>query len=115
MAKTYIIVQLQVEGIHQFKTVDEHFEGVSFLKHPHRHIFHIKASKQVYHDDRDVEFILFKRSIHTLLKNSFADKDGVCQFGNLSCEQIARIIFEEFDCNFVEVWEDNENGARIEI
>lgn len=114
MANTYIIVKLQVEGIHNFENVEEHFDGVDFLKYPHRHTFHIKASKKVYHDDRDVEFILFNRKIRDYLKETYADENGVCQFGGMSCEQIANDILSVFDCKYVEVWEDNENGARVE-
>jgi hypothetical protein len=112
---TSIIVTLNVEGIHRFENVEEYYENVDFLKYPHRHIFTIKAEKLVHHDNRDVEFILFKRLIHEFLLNWIPVKDNVLDFGNMSCEQIARLVLEEFDCISVEVWEDNENGARVQI
>jgi hypothetical protein len=31
----------------------------------------------------------------------------------LSCEMLAKEILKEFDCVYVSVFEDNENGAEI--
>ena len=39
------------------------FEQVKFLRDEHRHIFWFECEKVVHHDDRDVEFIMFKREI----------------------------------------------------
>ena len=39
----------------KLKTGDEY--DVSFLGTPHRHIFHFKVYIEVFHDDRDIEFI----------------------------------------------------------
>lgn len=72
---TYVTVTLQVEGIHNWPDVEAFAEGVSFLKHPHRHIFHIKATKKVEHDDRDVEIILMKREIQAYLTRNFPNQE----------------------------------------
>jgi hypothetical protein len=115
MTKTTIIVRLQVEGTHRFEKAKELFPSVSFLADRHRHIFHIAASKQVFHDDRDVEFILFKRNILNYIESNYKGfATGMCEFGNMSCEMIAREILEYFECEWVEVFEDGENGARVE-
>ena len=53
-----IFVQFRKEGIHCYPDAPA---GVEFLKHPHRHMFHFKATVSVEHNDRDIEFILFKR------------------------------------------------------
>ena len=34
-------------------------------------------------------------------------------FGAMSCEMLAKEILKEFDCVYVSVFEDNENGAEI--
>ena len=113
--KTTVIVKLAVEGIHNFPKAQEMFPTVGFLKYPHRHIFHIKASKEVLHDERDVEFIMFKRDINEWLQLQYHDDvEGLLDFGGMSCEMIARNILEYFHCEWVEVWEDDENGARVE-
>ena len=35
------------------------------------------------------------------------------EFGAKSCEMLAKEILKEFDCVYVSVFEDNENGAEI--
>ena len=112
--RTNIIVSLQVEGLHSWPECP--IEEVSFLKHPHRHIFHIKAKKEVSHDDRDIEIIKLKREIRYHL----LDRWGVghrgaegCDFKNMSCEMIAKKLLYKFDLCYCSVLEDNENGAEI--
>jgi hypothetical protein len=85
-------------------------EEVSFLKDKHRHIFHIKIKKQVTHNDRELEIILFKRNILEYLNSTFKN-----DFGEMSCEDIAENLINKFNLKSCEVLEDNENGAFIEI
>ena len=113
--KTTILVKLQVEGIHNFPKAGELFPPVSYLAYPHRHMFHITASKEVLHDNRDKEFLMFKREVqHYMISHFNSEEIGCLNFNAMSCEMIARQILEHFDCNYVEVFEDNENGARVE-
>lgn len=104
--KTNIIINLAVEGIHQWNECP--FEDVSFLKNPHRHIFHICCKKEVSHLDRDIEIIRFKRKILTFLKDRY---NGF--FGPMSCEMIAATLIEKFNLIYCSVLEDGENGAEI--
>lgn len=107
---TTVIVRFQLEGIHRWKDAEEKEPEVDFLSFPHRHMFHFEVSKLVEHDDRDIEIILFKRSIMEYL----LDKYGApCRFENMSCEMIAEETLKEFDCTSVQVMEDNENGAKV--
>ena len=113
--KTTVIVKLSVDGMHNFPKAAELFPEVSFLADRHRHMFHFTVAKQVFHDDRDVEFIMFKRDILNYLTNQYSDSHmRTMEFGAQSCEMLAREILTRFDCEWVEVWEDEENGARIE-
>ena len=96
--QTNIIVRFQLEGFHNFPKAKELFPTVGFLSDRHRHIFHFELEKEVFHDDRDVEFILFKREVQSYLIDEYGsnncDKNGptfsVCEFGPMSCEMIAR-------------------------
>src|SRR5210317_1751792 len=120
-AKRMIWVTFQKEGIHKYPaaledpnlaTGDEY--DVSFLGYPHRHIFHFKVSIEVFHDDRDIEFIQFKRWLERLYD------DEVIQLNNKSCEMIADNLAEEIQLEYpgryvkISVAEDNENGCEME-
>lgn len=102
-----IVIKLQVEGIHKWGTCN--LPEVSFLAYPHRHIFHITITKEVEHNDRDIEIIMFKRNV---LK--YLGKQPV-MFDNKSCESIAEELLLEFNATSVVVLEDNENGAIVSI
>jgi hypothetical protein len=115
---TSIWVTFTKEGIHKYPaaltdpnlaTGDEY--DVSFLGYPHRHIFHFKVEIQVFHDDRDIEFIQFKR----WLENLYAT--GTLQLDYKSCEMICDDLAEQINNKYpnrklnITVSEDNENGA----
>ena len=103
-----------MEGLHFFPGANELFPEVGYLEHLHRHIFFIEAEKEVFHDNRDKEFILFKRTIQEYLKTRFFEQESNClNFANMSCEMIARDLLETFDLTSCIVSEDNENGAKI--
>ncbi len=112
--KTYVIVRLQIDGEHNFPAAAELFPEVAFLAHPHRHMFHIEAKVEVFHDNRDKEFIMLKRDILEYLgKRYYRSVSRTHMFGPMSCEMIAREILNEFNCKSVQVWEDLENGAEV--
>jgi len=101
----------------------EIFPEVSFLSDRHRHIFHIECKKKVFHDDRDVEFILFKREVQSYMIDRFGsqrfDENHPpfayhCEFGVMSCEMIARDLLEKYDLESCKVEEDGENGSIVE-
>lgn len=115
---TSIWVTFQKEGIHKYPaaledpnlaTGDEY--DVSFLGYPHRHIFHFKVEIEVFHNDRDIEFIQFKRWMEGLYA------DGTLQLDYKSCEMISDDLAEHINNKYpnrkltITVSEDNENGA----
>lgn len=102
----FVTVKLQVEGIHYWPDADK-IPAVAYLKHPHRHVFHIECGKEVEGSDREIEIIMFKHSIEAFLNNFKGD------FGAMSCEMIAEMILKQFECEFVSVLEDGENGAYV--
>ena len=105
-----IWVTFQQEGMHYYNGAPE---GVGFLKHSHRHIFHFTAEVQVHHDDRDIEFILFKRELQGLYNN------GVLEADNKSCEMLANDLIDIITNRYPNRWvkvtvsEDGENGATV--
>lgn len=113
--KTSIIVRLQIDGEHNFPAARELYPEVGFLADPHRHIFHIEAKREVHHDDRDVEFIMFKRDIQDFFRQMYYNPQKRTHvFGPKSCEMLAKEVLRQFDCTSVTVWEDLENGATVE-
>ena len=115
ITKTVVIIKLAVDGMHNFPKAAELFPEVAFLSDRHRHMFHFTLAKMVNNDDRDVEFIMFKRDVLNYLHNQYSDSHTrTHEFGSMSCEMLSRELLERFECDWVECWEDNENGARIE-
>jgi len=113
-----IWVTFQKEGIHKYPaaltdptlaTGDEY--DVSFLGYPHRHMFHFYVNIEVFHNDRDIEFIQFKRWLESLYAN------GTLQLDYKSCEMICDELAEIINSKYpnrklnLKVSEDNENGA----
>lgn len=118
MSQDMIWVTFRKEGVHRYPaaltdpklaTGDEY--DVSFLGHPHRHIFHFKVYLQVFHDDRDVEFIQFKRWLENLYNQ------GTLELNHKSCEMIADDLYKEISSKYtdrkiwIEISEDGENGC----
>ena len=118
-AQRMIWVTFRKEGIHKYPaaledpklaTGDEY--DVSFLGYPHRHIFHFKVAIEVFHDDRDIEFIQFKRWLMNLY-------EGTLQLDYKSCEMIAEDLAFQIHKKHpgrdieITVSEDDENGATL--
>lgn len=105
-----IFVQFTKEGIHKYPDAPE---GVVFLRNPHRHIFHFRVTVDVFHNDRDIEFILFKRE----LENQYTG--GTLEMNHKSCEMLAEELIGYISTTYpgrnisVEVSEDGENGATL--
>lgn len=112
----YIWVTFQKEGIHKYPAAltDPALSEVSFLGYDHRHIFHFRVDIEVFHDDRDVEFILLKRELEKLFES------GVLQLDYKSCEMIsddlAKYLLHKYPQRRlkISVSEDGENGSFAE-
>ena len=116
-----IWVTFRKEGLHKYPAALEDpnlatggTDDVSFLGYIHRHIFHFNASIEVFHDDRDIEFIQFKRWLESLYA------DGTLQLDYKSCEMICDDLAQQISNKYpgrkltLTVSEDGENGATIE-
>jgi len=120
LAERKIWVTFRKEGMHKYPaaatdpalaTGDEY--DVSFLANPHRHIFHFRVWIDVFHNDRDIEFIQFKRWLENLFRDSTLSLDYK------SCEMIADDLYTQISSRYpgrsvwIEVAEDGENGCLI--
>lgn len=107
-----IVVRLQVPGFHQWKDAPAE---CAWLRTRHRHVFWFECVKLVAHDDRDTEFILLKTKIDNWLYETYQVHEGSqgLEFGERSCEMIAREVAIEFGFDEVTVYEDGENGGRV--
>ncbi len=126
-AQRQIWVTFQKEGIHKYPaaltdpalaTGDEY--DVSFLGYPHRHIFHFRVWIDVWHNDRDIEFIQFKRWLENLYRSSDNhNTNTVLSLDYKSCEMIADDLYLQIAARYpgrsvwIEVAEDGENGCLI--
>jgi hypothetical protein len=105
---THIIVTVRREGTHSWPECP--LEEVSFLRHPHRHLFHVRLWVPVTHDDRQLEIILVSRDLHRWLTTHYGDP---MQLGRRSCEMLAHELLDAFGAARVEVLEDGEHGADV--
>ena len=119
-AQQQIWVTFRKEGIHRYpaaatdpalSTPGEY--DVSFLGNAHRHIFHFQVWIDVFHNDRDIEFIQFKRWLEGLYSKDILDLDFK------SCEMIADDLYLQIAARYpkravkIDVSEDGENGCSI--
>lgn len=105
-----IFVTTQKELIHHYPTAPD---AVDYLKNRHRHIFHFKVYIEVHSDDRELEFIMFKHYIDSILP-----KDGT-DINSSSCEMLAEWMYNAIKKIYpnrtmrIEVSEDGENGVEV--
>ena len=115
-----IWVTFRKEGVHCYPaaatdpnlaTGDEY--DVAFLANKHRHIFHFRVWIGVTHNDRDIEFIQFKRWLENLYK------DNILNLNFMSCEMMSDELYSAISEKYpsrevwIEVSEDGENGSLI--
>jgi hypothetical protein len=112
--KKYVEVKLEVEGLHHWPECN--LPHVEYLRYFHRHTFGISARAEVSHGDRDIEFIDLKHKIKQYVAKRWYDQAyGCCNFGTMSCEQIAEAILDNFGLCRCSVSEDNEFFGIVEI
>jgi hypothetical protein len=116
-AQRQIWITWQKEGIHKYPAAltDPNLADVQFLGYPHRHMFHFRVWIDVFHNDRDLEFIQFKRWCESL----YSGHGAVLSLDHKSCEMMADDLYIQIASRYpgrvvhIEVSEDGENGALI--
>lgn len=115
------MLQIQVKnvfiGTHYYKDAPDE---VAFLRSPHRHLFVVRTTLQVYDEDRELEFLLVQKAIHDYVTSELDHGTGYIELNERSCEWLARFIIEFIQLRYgvqryvsVSVFEDDENGAII--
>jgi len=104
----YIWITAQKEMVHYYPDAPDE---VDFLRNIHRHLFKFKVYIEVFHDDRDIEFIMFKREVEEWLE------DVKQKLLSKSCENMADYLAKKIKAKYpdrkikISVSEDGENGA----
>lgn len=115
ITKRFITVSTAFEGFHRYVYAPE---IVSYLRDVHRHIFNVNVKIQVFHNDRELEFIIVKHRLDNILKSlPLRDKDLKAK---MSCEMAAEEIINNLIAVYgahrditVSVDEDGENGSTV--
>lgn len=112
MESNQIFITTQFEGKHCWPDAPEQ---VAFLRDMHRHMFHVKVTVSVFHDDREIEFITLKSEVNAFIQDQLALWPEY-----ISCEMMAEHILTYLMSVYginrdycIEVNEDGENGAII--
>ena len=88
-------------------------EEVSFLAHPHRHLFHFQVDVQQFDGDREIEYLQLSSRVQTWFKTQIWGS-------STSCEGFASRIKLWLETVYVDrkvrvsVYEDGENGVVLE-
>lgn len=104
-------VTTQFEGLHRYPDAED---SVAYLRNLHRHIFHVTVWVEQFHNERDVEYLTL---LHWLRRRY----NGFAWTETASCETIANILGQYVMREYpdrkvkVEVTEDGENGALVEM
>ena len=120
--KRWIEVPFQKEGLHYYPgadtapdlaTGDEY--DVSFLGREHFHYFYFTVRIEVFTNNRDLEFIQFRRWLEKLYS------DSVLTLNHKSCEMMSEDLFAKINEKWpnrdvvISVAEDNINRAIVEF
>lgn len=110
-------------GFHRYPDAPDE---VAYLRDRHRHVFKFRVTVEVIHDDREIEFHLFKNWLVSLYDDSHLEVD------HKSCEMLAQDLLHQINNKYgnapiyggntatqremsVEVSEDGECGAIVRI
>lgn len=106
MAK-YVDTYNSVVGFHRYPTAPQF---CLYLAARHRHVFVVRCSFEVIHNNRQVEINDRQNEIESYLCSKYGRP---CEFGDMSCEDIAQELIEYFGASKVQVLEDGYGGATI--
>jgi len=109
----------QFEGLHCWPDAPE---SVAYLRDEHRHVFYVCVWIEVYHNDRELEFITVKHQLENLINEHYPHVNHIKRIFDLgcsSCEDIAKFLLDQIVKLYpdraveVSVSEDGENGSCV--
>ena len=106
--KIEVITYNCIVGYHCWREAPQ---KVDFLRHKHRHNFHIRCYLSVEGLDREREIFLEEERLKRFIYFKYGEEP--CDFGESSCETLANEILNEMNANSVEVLEDGLGGAKV--
>jgi hypothetical protein len=111
---TFISIKTDFYGIHKYPNAPDE---VAFLRNEHRHKFYVTATIEVFHDDRELEFIMVKNRINEFIATNITSMP-VMYSCEMMCKDIIKFIEETYCTDTsrkikVSVFEDDENGAIV--
>jgi hypothetical protein len=113
--KSIVYAEIQVPGFHSWPDAPD---DLAFLREEHRHLFLFRIGMES-HQSRQFEFFKLQQALRDYIEDAYDEVESSLgyDFGNLSCEEIAQNLLDAFRgmgiVNFVEVSEDQENGAIV--
>lgn len=109
---TQVIVKVRVQGTHRWPEAPLRR---GYLRYAHPHQFTFVASRLVNDPDREIEFHDLRDEVGkaVLRLGSLDLTTGQIHLGEQSCEMLARRVLEATGSEEVEVWEDEDCGARV--
>ncbi len=103
--KLEVMATCRLVGFHRWEGASGRY---GYLGDRHRHEFVIACHKRVDGPDREVEVNDLKEDVEQHLIDAYG---WPCEFGGMSCEQIALELCEKFDLSECRVLEDGLCGA----
>lgn len=108
-----IFVKTSFVGFHAWPGAPDQ---VAFLRNLHRHVFHVRVEVEVKHDDREIEFFIFKRDVDSIIREHVQPK--LKERSQMSCEMLSDCLHSFLTIKYpardmvIEISEDDENGCR---
>ena len=109
-----VVTKNYIEGLHYWREAPPNLD---YLRNKHRHIFHIICSWEVFDDNRQMEIIETQNMIDNYFKKYYNNKYNMCDFENMSCEQMCNELLEQYSnkgLKQVTVLEDGYGGAECQ-
>lgn len=114
MNSVLVWVTFDKVGFHRYPDAPDE---VAYLRDRHRHVFKFRVAIAVHHDDREIEFHMFKNWLLSLYEGDLV----ALEVDHKSCEMLGQDLMDQilvkYDCSkrrvIIDVSEDGECGATL--